>query len=53
MKKLEEWLSLPYLVFPCNLVVARREIFLGWANDIFKVALPLYNQIDVTGRDNC
>lgn len=52
MQKLEEWLSLPYLVFPCNLVIAKRETFLSWAADIFKVALPLYKQIDVAGRDN-
>ena len=46
--------SLDYsmLIFPCNLLTLKHELFDKWMTDMFSVMMPLVDKIDVEGRDN-
>ena len=45
-------LDYPMLIYPCNLLTMRPELFDKWMEDMFSVMMPLVDKIDVEGRDN-
>lgn len=48
----DKWSNLGFLFAPCNMLIAKREVFNIFCKDLFKVALELPYKIDVEGRDD-